>query len=236
MTVIGLSSQQSIAFALVALAVVAFLAGLAYISQGRRRSRGRPDIPPAMQPGPSDPDLEKPRLEALQGWALVGILFLAIWIPVAWLFEPSSNLNQEKALFSESVERGRQTTELYSESNQFGVSCVRCHGENPPLGGGLNLYNGDLVTVPNLRTVCGGPNIPPHGAIHNLTDLRNTIMQGRPGTDMPSWSVRFAGALDDQQIQDIVNYIVSIQDVPKNQNVCTNIKAKGYLPPVEPAR
>ncbi|HEY3024301.1 MAG TPA: hypothetical protein VGK11_11790, partial [Actinomycetota bacterium] len=42
---------------------------------------------------------------------------------------------------------------------------------------------------------------------------------------MPSWSIRYAGALDDQQINDIVNYVVSIQDktqVPFNHNVCIN--------------
>jgi hypothetical protein len=39
---------------------------------------------------------------------------------------------------------------------------------------------------------------------------------------MPSWSVRFAGAMDDQQINDLVNYILSIQDIPDAQNVCLN--------------
>ena len=45
---------------------------------------------------------------------------------------------------------------------------------------------------------------------------------------MPSWSIRFEGALGDQQINDIVNYIVSIQDeeqVPFEQNLCTNPEA-----------
>jgi hypothetical protein len=37
---------------------------------------------------------------------------------------------------------------------------------------------------------------------------------------MPSWSVRFAGAMTDQQINDVVNYILSIQTVPDDQNVC----------------
>ena len=44
---------------------------------------------------------------------------------------------------------------------------------------------------------------------------------------MPSWSIRFQGALDDQQIQDILNYIVSIQNdggVQFDQNVCINPK------------
>ena len=39
---------------------------------------------------------------------------------------------------------------------------------------------------------------------------------------MPSWSVRFAGAMDDQQINDLVNYILSIQKVPDKKNVCLN--------------
>jgi hypothetical protein len=107
------------------------------------------------------------------------------------------------------------------------------------LGGGQNLYNGVRVQVPPLNTICAGPNIPIHSAIHNIDDVRQTIMRGRTGTDMPSWSVRFQGALDDQQIQDILNYIVSIQDpeqVPPKFNVCTNPKAKGYLPPTEPAQ
>src|SRR6266511_1896283 len=84
-----------------------------------------------------------------------------------------------------------------------------------------------------------GPDIPEHSAIRNRGSLRQTIMRGRDGTDMPSWSVRFKGALDDQQIQDIVEYIISIQDpklVPPELNVCTNTKAKGYVAPQEPAQ
>ena len=45
---------------------------------------------------------------------------------------------------------------------------------------------------------------------------------------MPSWSIRYAGALGDQQINDLINYIVSIQDkekVPDSENVCTNPEA-----------
>jgi hypothetical protein len=63
-------------------------------------------------------------------------------------------------------------------------------------------------------------------------------MQGRTGTDMPSWSVRFAGALDDQQIQDLVDYLVSINEkhVPFKENVCINPKAPGYVQPVVAAQ
>jgi hypothetical protein len=70
--------------------------------------------------------------------------------------------------------------------------------------------------------VCGGPNTG-HPQIKSITDIRNTIMQGRSGTPMPSWSVQFAGPMNDQQIEDLIRYLVSIQqDVPNDQNVCTN--------------
>ena len=41
---------------------------------------------------------------------------------------------------------------------------------------------------------------------------------------MPSWSIRFEGALDDQQINDIVVYLVDLssKNVPFKDNVCIN--------------
>ena len=224
----ALSNAQTLAFTLIGVGFVLFLAFLGYLSTGRIRSRSAPDIPPAMQPGPSDADLERPRLEKLQGWGVVFVVLFVVWIPLVWLKEPTQNQDQTKALLAASIERGAQSVQLFSEDNQLGIGCVRCHGDNPTLGGGLNLYNGVRVQVPNLRTVCAGPNIPVHSNIHNIDDVRQTIMRGRTGTDMPSWSVRFQGALDDQQIQDP-------KLVPLKYNVCINTKAKGYEPPTEPA-
>jgi hypothetical protein len=48
------------------------------------------------------------------------------------------------------------------------------------------------------------------------------ISEGRNA--MPSWSIRYAGALDDQQINDLVLYLVQLssQNVPFDKNVCLN--------------
>ena len=237
MRVLALSSGQTIGFTLAILAIVGFFLGLRMVSQAqeRRERAERPDIPPAMQPGPVDAELEKPRLEKLQAWALVSFLFLAIWIPATWLNEPTENKNQEAQLTTESIQRGAKEIQLFSETNVFGVGCVRCHG--PEVGGGHNLFNGSIISTPDLQTVCGGPNTG-HPLIHNLVDVKNTIMQGRAGTDMPSWSIRFAGGLDDQQIQDLIEYLVSVNEktVPFKENVCINPKAKGYVAPVVAAQ
>jgi hypothetical protein len=80
--------------------------------------------------------------------------------------------------------------------------------------------------TPNLRTVCAGP-FAGHAAIYSQQDIYTTIEQGR--NLMPSWSIRYEGALNDQQINDIVNYIISIQDpdqVTFDHNVCVNPEAQ----------
>lgn len=206
-----------------ALVAVAAMAGV----RRRPRQRAELDIPNAMRPGPSDPDLERPILEKLYAWGALLVLFLSIWVPVVWLQEPKANTQDEEHFIQESIHRGYLTTLPGNEENQLGFNCQRCHG--PGLHGGANVFNQRVVAVPNLQTVCGGVAFG-HPLIKSLQDVIDTIAQGRAGSDMPSWSVRFAGAMDDQQINDVINYLLSIQKVPKNQNLCTNPAAASPAP------
>jgi mono/diheme cytochrome c family protein len=198
--------------------VLLLAAGAWILIRARRRSE-RPDIPPAMQPGPSDPALETPLLAKLQTWGVVLVLFFVVWIPVQWLGEPNTNLEQERDLKEQAIARGEVAVQPFTEENQLGVGCVRCHG--PELRGQVIIANNVEVQAPNLTTVCGGPNTG-HPLIESVDDIRQTIMQGRGA--MPSWSIRFEGALHDQQIEDIVQYLVAMssENVPFDQNVCLN--------------
>jgi mono/diheme cytochrome c family protein len=198
---------------------VLVIAAVGAVLLGSRRKRTPPelDIPKAMQPGPPDPELENRLLVRHYMWGLVLVVILAIWVPVYWLNEPSTNKADAQASLTASINRGHLTTLPGTQLNPLGFNCQRCHGQN--LHGGVNVFNGNLVQVPNLQTVCGGAKYG-HPLIKSLQDVLMTISEGRTGTDMPSWSVRFAGAMDDQQINDLVNYILSIQKVPPKDNVC----------------
>jgi hypothetical protein len=210
-------------------AIFLAIAGSVLFLRGRRRAAA-PDIPQGMRPGPSDEDLERPLLQKLQGWGVLLVVFLVVWVPATWLLEPDTNLNQERDLKVDAIHRGSLAVELFTEENQGGVGCVQCHG--PTLEGGRILNTNtpddpnDVQITPNLTTVCGGP-FHGHPLIYSLKDIYTTIEQGR-GL-MPSWSIRFEGALNDQQINDIVTYLVSIQDedeVPFGENVCLNPEAQ----------
>jgi mono/diheme cytochrome c family protein len=220
---LGLSQAQGVILAIGGAIFVAIAGGVLFL-RGRRKAAA-PDIPRGMRPGPSDADLETPLLQKLQGWGVLLIVFLVIWLPGTWLFEPDRNLGQERALAEDAIERGSHGVELFTEENQAGVGCVQCHGTE--LQGSI-IVGADGVTprpTPDLTNVCGGP-WTGHPAIYSLRDVYTTIEQGRG--QMPSWSIRFEGALNDQQINDIVSYIVSIQDeqaVPFEHNVCINPEA-----------
>jgi mono/diheme cytochrome c family protein len=223
---VGLSQGAGILI-LVLGGIFVFVAGATFTFRSRSRREEAPDIPAAMKPGPSDAALETPLLHKLQGWGVLLVAFFVVWIPVYWLQEPSANLKQEEELKSSAIDRGSHAILLFSEENQLGVGCVRCHG--PELRGGVivNGTNADgsikYAYPANLTTVCGGPSTG-HPAIKSIEDIYTTIEQGRIDAGMPSWSIRYAGALDDQQINDIVNYLVwmSSKNVPESENVCTN--------------
>lgn len=217
---LALSTTAGIALAIAGgLIALAAIGGLAL--RHRTRETG-PDIPDAFKPGPSDAALETPLLTKLQGWSVVLLAFFVIWIPTTWIFEPSTNLNQEKELKQLALERGARAVLPFSEDNQLGVGCVRCHG--PDLTGGVIQSGNTFAFPPNLTTLCGGPNTG-HAAIYSVDDIYQVIQEGRNA--MPSWSIRFEGALDDQQINDLVTYLVNLssKNVPFAENVCLNAKA-----------
>ncbi len=191
----------------------------------RNRSTGKgPEVPHGMRPGPSDVALETPLLHRYQGWGVVLVAFFVVWFPVQWLAEPDRNLAQEEELRELALGRGERSVRPFSEENQLGVGCTNCHG--PELRGGVIISGGSPAYPPNLTNICAGPfGTPAHSAIATIDDIYQVIREGRNA--MPSWSIRYQGALTDQQINDIVTYLVDLsgESVPFEDNVCLNPEA-----------
>lgn len=225
--ILALSTPVTIALIAGAVVALAFVAGLIALAI-RRRAEAGPDIPAGMRPGPADEVLERSQLEKVLGWGILFLLVVALWLPALWLREPDQNLDDAIELIRRSEERGGQWFQVADEENPTGFGCARCHG--PEAQGGTVPYTtetGEFIPdypVPALVDVCGGPeyNHPQIGPEDAVGDIRTTIEEGREGTPMPSWSVNFAGPMNDQQIQDLINYLITIQEVPPEDNLCTN--------------
>lgn len=220
-----LAITQTQGLLLAAAGAVLFLAAGLVIAMKSRRPRTGPDIPPAMVPGPSDPDLEKPLLEKLQGWGIVLVAFFVIWIPVYWLNEPDTNAAQEQGVREKQIVFGSHIVAPATEENHAGFDCMRCHG--PELRGQEILVpaSGTVVQSADLTNICGRKNVD---------EITLAIEQG-VGEVMPSWSIKYEGAMNDQQIQAIVQYLITIQEgVPDDQNLCLDPDAGATEPSPTP--
>lgn len=204
-----------------ALLIVASIGAL--ILRSRARGKG-PEIPHGMRPGPSDAALETPLLNRYQGWGVLLVAFFVVWFPLQWLVEPDRNLAQEEELLTLALDRGERAVRPFSEENQLGVGCTNCHG--PELAGGIIRAGDGYAYPPNLTTICEGNLNGAHPAIASVDDIYQVVYEGRP--PMPSWSIRHQGALTDQQINDIVTYLIDLssQTVPFENNICLNPDAE----------
>ena len=202
---------------LLAAAGILLVSGVVIYVLARRSADAGPDIPPAFMPGPSDTQLEKPRLEKLQAWGIVLVALSAVWIPAYFIFEPEHNKNQEALLTAAAIEHGSREVQVQdAHSNPEGVGCVSCHGTaltgQEVLKGGLVFKSADLTTVCSRLT---------------QEEIRMTVSEGRG--NMPAWSVENDGPLNDQQINDVVAYVVNLNStngkVPFADNKCSNPEA-----------
>ena len=184
-------------------AIVLLTALVTPVYHARQRAAAT-GIPPSRRPGPTDEALEGPVLERYQAWGLALTLLLAILLPALYLREPARQAQAAEAQIEESVEHGRRTYQEF---------CARCHG--PDAKGGV---------VKRFRPP-GQPNARP--ADYPAPDLTriyerhpdqrvaqvawDTIHKGREGTPMPAWGARYNGPMNDQQITDLVNWLLTVQ-------------------------
>jgi mono/diheme cytochrome c family protein len=229
---LALSTPVTIALIAGAIIGLAFVGGLIALAIRRRGAAG-PDIPAGMRPGPADEVLERRQLEKVMGWGILFVLIMALWLPALWLGEPGQNVDDAIELIGRSEERGSRWFQVADDENPTGFGCARCHGTEAQ-GGTVpfTTETGEFIPefpVPPLVDVCGGEAYG-HPQIGGLEDIQTTIAQGREGTPMPSWSVRFAGPMNDQQIEDLILYLLSIQDVPEQDNLCINPPVEGEEP------
>jgi mono/diheme cytochrome c family protein len=161
--------------------------------------------------------MEGPKLERFLGAAVIFSAILAAALPAYWLLEPGRQKKMSKDFLAASIERGRlrfAVAGTVPPSEVLNLECARCHGAKAEGGAATFLLQptqpGELTktvswTAPSLNDVL-------------LRFDRDTVTQiityGRPGTPMPAWGLAGGGPLPDQPIEDLVNFLQSIQLKP----------------------
>jgi mono/diheme cytochrome c family protein len=197
--------QRTIGFVLAGLLILAFaVAVLVNMRKGRKEVGSEIELAPNRKPGMPDDELETTKLDRTLGLGLVALVVVAVALPLYWLAEPGRQEDAVNGFEEVFISRGE---ELYVE----GVNCAACHG--PEGVGGVASYTitdpstGDFVdqvdwNAPALNTV-----------MYRYTpeQVKFVLNYGRNNTPMPAWGAPGGGPLTDQQLDDIVYYLTSIQ-------------------------
>jgi mono/diheme cytochrome c family protein len=204
-------SRTVVLVLLIPTTILLFAALILVVASAREKARrAGPSAPPSRRPGPTDEALEGPLLEKYQIAGVALTVFLAVLLPFLYLREPARQKVAASKEMTESVRLGKATFEQF---------CSRCHGVNAQ-GGTVERY-----VTPGVKgakpTDVQAPNLHEIYARHPNEDVATvawtTIQKGRPPTPMPTWGIRYGGPMNDQQITDLVNYILSIQSDDKQR-------------------
>ena len=204
-------SRTTVLILAVVSAIFLFFALIVVIGSAREKARqAGPSAPPSRRPGPNDEALEGPLLERYQVAGVALTVFLAILLPFLYLREPARQRAAAEKEQTESVRLGKATFEEF---------CARCHGPEAE-GGVVKRYvtpgvkgaKPTDVEAPDLREIHSRHPDEDPGVV-----AWDTIQKGRPPSPMPTWGIRYGGPMNDQQITDIVNYLLSIQSDGKQR-------------------
>ncbi len=206
-------SLRDILFLVNGLALLAFVVVAILGARGRR-----PAPPPNLVEYYSDEIMEGPKLEKYLGAAVIFSAILAAALPAYWLLEPTRQSKMDKDFLADSVERGHlrfAVAGTVPPSEVLNLECARCHGAKAEGGAATYLLQptqpGELAktvswTAPSLDDVL---------LRFSREEVTQIITYGRPGTPMPAWGLAGGGPLPDQPIEDLVNFLQSIQIKPE---------------------
>jgi len=224
------STERSVGLVLLALILVGWVA---YIFINIRQAKGEIgseiELAPNRAPLPSDEEFEGPKLERIQAWGVVFLAIIAVTLPVYWLREPGRQAGAIRGFAERSAARGeREFTE--------GFQCNACHGPEGVGGsapavldlemGGKTIKVQASYVAPSLNDIfyrfdtgIDGPD--------ESTEVRNIITFGRPPI-MPAWGLAGGGPGNEQQIQDVIDYLWSIQLTPEEMAAKVNNEIAAY--------
>jgi mono/diheme cytochrome c family protein len=206
-------SLRNILFLVNGVAVVAFVVLAILGARGRR-----PAPPPNLVEYYDDETMEGPKLEKYLGAAVIFSAILAASLPAYWLLEPTRQTKMDKDFLADSEERGRLR---FAQAGTVGhtevlqLECARCHGAKAEGGAATYLL---APSQPGELAKTVSWTAPPLDDVllrFSRDEVTQIITYGRPGTPMPAWGLAGGGPLPDQPVEDLVNYLQSIQITPE---------------------
>lgn len=223
--------------------VLAIAIGLVLYVYGRW---GRAKTAQNLEPFYDDEKLEGPKLERTLGMALLVAAIIAIAIPVYFAWEPHRQAAEANGFVDRSVARGATlyaNAQMPQYNSAASLQCANCHGAvtqdkktgklSGAAGGAANYVvkptRSDCTaeeqkTDPACRTTSVAWKAPALNTVllkYPREQVINILIYGRPGSPMPAWGVAGGGSKNEQALNDIVDFLYSIQLTPEEAKAQT---------------
>ncbi len=181
---------------IVALGAIGWFAYL--VGSGSRRGQKDP-VPPNLSAAATDDEMETNRLDRTLVAAVVTAGFLTLAMPVYYLGELDRQEGFVEEFSEGSLERGHHVWD------EFG--CGDCHGADGGGGGAPYLEERSQVNVASWEA----PSINDVFYRYDRDEVLYWLIFGRANSPMPAWGLEGGGPLNSQQLDDLLNYMESIQ-------------------------
>ncbi|MCD9625750.1 c-type cytochrome [Rhabdothermincola salaria] len=203
-TVVLANTQRTIGIIVAIVLIVGFGIGvIVNMRKGRAEVGSELELAANRRPYMDDEELETKKLDRTLGLGLATLAVIGVTLPLYWLAEPG---RQEDAVanFEEVfVSRGE---DLYVN----GAQCASCHGPEG-VGGVANFTltgdNGDFIASVSWKA----PSLDDVLFRYTAEEVKSILIYGRAFSPMPAWGAEGGGPLTDQQLDNIVDYLFSIQ-------------------------
>ena len=155
-----------------------------------------------------DETLEGSRLERVQLFGVLLLALIVVMLPAYWVFEPSRQAGAEEGWNNRFASWGSQ---LFAPTADGGFNCAGCHGGMGAVGGEApftvtNQLTGEITAVnwkaPSLNTVYYR---------FDESEIEFILNYGRPFSPMSPWGLIGGGPMNSQQIDNVLEYLKSIQ-------------------------
>jgi mono/diheme cytochrome c family protein len=180
----------------ITVAALAAIAWLAFLVANSMRGRGKEEVPPNLAPGITDDRLESKRLDKTLASAVVLSGILALSLPIYFVGEQNRQDGFVEEFDEVALERGAH---LYEE-----FQCGDCHGVDG--AGGVASY---VEKRSGISVAWAAPAINTVFYRYTPEEVRYWLVYGRANSPMPAWGLEGGGPLNDQQIDEVMEYLQS---------------------------
>lgn len=178
---------------------------------------------------PDDDVFEGPRLDRFLGWGLILMAIVAIGLPIYWLAEVGRQTGSVRGFDKRSWHRGEELFLSSKAKPHPGFGCADCHGtvgQGGTAKWNLPVYNEDGTKVQEngkdkLEPVSwAAPAINTVALRYKVPQIKQVLIYGRGANKpMPAWGVAGGGAMNDQQIDDLTNFLRHLSIEPYEKAV-----------------